>query len=447
MSGLAQRIGLGEPTHRAWALYDVASSAFFTVVVTALFPIYFGTVYVAREAPAGATEVVLEGFRADATGALAWTTTIALAVAAVLAPIVGAIADRAPVKKRGLATCALIGSGATISLAFVQPESWLPLAVAFAVANVGVAVSIVLYDSLLRHIATDAEIDRVSTAGYAIGYAGGGLLLAGLVALVLMPETFGLADAGTAVRVSFVAVGVWWLAFSIPLLRRVPEPPIAEQPGGGAVAGTFIQLARTLRELRKYRHATLFLVAFLLYSDGIGTIIRMATIYGQEIGLGTGALIGAILLVQVIGIPCTFGFGQIAGKVGPKPALYGALVAYIGVSVLGYFMSSAVHFFILAGIVGVVQGGCQALSRSLFATLIPRHKSAELFALFSVSEKMAGIFGPLVFGLAIVVFGSGRSAILSVILFFLAGAALLFTVDVEAGKQAARTAEAEAEAS
>ncbi|HET6610657.1 MAG TPA: MFS transporter, partial [Kofleriaceae bacterium] len=301
----------------------------------------------------------------------------------------------------------------------------------------------VLYDSILRHITTDEDIDRVSTAGFALGYAGGGVLLGVVVALILSPHTFGLGDAGAAVRLSFILVGTWWLAFTVPLLVRVPEPPVTERPPGGAVVGTIRQLWETLTELVRFRHAAVFLAAFLLYSDGIGTIIRMAVVYGKEIGLGRGALIGAVLVVQIIGIPCTFGFGQIAQRFGAKPALYFTLFAYICVSVLGFFMTSAIHFFILAGIVGMVQGGCQALSRSLFATLIPRQRAAEFFGLFSVSSKLAGIVGPFLFAVAIMAFGSSRAAILSVIVFFVAGALLLLTVDVEAGKRAALTAEAQ----
>jgi UMF1 family MFS transporter len=206
----------------------------------------------------------------------------------------------------------------------------------------------------------------------------------------------------------------------------------------------FTRIGHTLRELREYRQAFLLLVAFLIYNDGIGTIIRMAAPYGAEMGLPEGTLIGSLLVVQFVGIPFAFLFGMLAGRIGAKRSLYIALAVYIGITVTAYYMRTAADFFVLAVLVGTVMGGAQALSRSLFATMIPRHKSSEFFAFFGVFEKFAGIFGPGVFAVVISATGSGRNAILSVIPFFVAGAALLSLVDVEAGQRAAREAEARA---
>jgi UMF1 family MFS transporter len=203
-----------------------------------------------------------------------------------------------------------------------------------------------------------------------------------------------------------------------------------------------VRLGETFRELRGYRQAFLMLLAFLIYNDGIQTIIKMATAYGTEIGIPQGALISAILLVQFVGIPCTFLFGSLADWVGSRGAIFLGLLAYTAISILGYFMTTATHFFILAGLVGMVQGGTQALSRSLFASMIPQHKSGEFFGFFSIFEKFAGIFGPLIFALTIAVSGSSRNAILSVIAFFAVGAAILWTVDVAEGRRVAREAEA-----
>jgi UMF1 family MFS transporter len=302
----------------------------------------------------------------------------------------------------------------------------------------------VFYDSLLPHVAKPHELDRVSTAGYALGYLGGGVLLGISVALILQPHTFGISNAGTAIRLSFVMTAAWWLVFSIPLLVRVTEPEIPADRrahGAAAIRAGLSDLASAWRMLRQFPEAGKLLLAFLIYNDGIGTIIRMATAYGQEIGLAQGDLIVALLIVQFVGIPASFGFGYIAGWTGTRNAIIAGLAAYTGVSVLGYFMTSGLHFFLLAGLVGLIQGGVQALSRSLFASMIPRHRSSELFGLFAVFEKVAGIFGPAMFWLANGVFGSSRPAILAVMVFFLGGGLLLARVEVEAGQRAARDSE------
>jgi UMF1 family MFS transporter len=246
------------------------------------------------------------------------------------------------------------------------------------------------------------------------------------------------------VRLAFLSVAVWWVLFSLPLFRGVPEPPATiepdEQPGANSVVTAFSRLIETFRELRSYRQAFLMLLGFLIYNDGIQTIIKMATAYGTELGIGQNALIAAILLVQFIGIPCSFLFGMLAQRIGAKRAIFLGLLAYTAISVLGYFMKTAAHFFALAGLVGVVQGGTQALSRSLFASMIPQHKSGEFFGFFSVFEKFAGIFGPLIFAGTIAATGSSRNAILSIIAFFAVGALLLWRVDVAEGQRIARTA-------
>jgi len=236
--------------------------------------------------------------------------------------------------------------------------------------------------------------------------------------------------------------------FSIPLFRKVPEPPALhaahEHPGQGIVKISIARLGQTLRDMKLFKQTLLFLIAFFIYNDGIGTIIRMASIYGREIGIGPNTLIMALMLVQFVGIPFAFLFGIIADRIGAKRAIFISLAVYLGIAVLGYYMKSSRDFFILAILVGTVQGGSQALSRSLFTTMVPKHKSSEFFAFFSVFEKFAGILGPAVFTLVIGATGSSRGAILSLILFFLTGGALLAMVDVEKGQRAAREAEARA---
>jgi UMF1 family MFS transporter len=283
---------------------------------------------------------------------------------------------------------------------------------------------------------------------------GGGLLLALNLLWIQQPGMFGLPSgegltpeqASLPARLAFVSVGVWWLLFSLPILRRVPEPPRTleadEQPGASAFRIAFTRLGETVRELRGYKQAFLMMLAFTIYNDGIQTIIKMATVYGAEIGIGQSDLITAILLVQFIGIPCAFAFGAIAGKIGAKRSVFIGLTVYTGICIFAYFMKSAREFYILAILVGLVQGGTQALSRSMFATLIPKHKSGEFFGFFSVFEKFGGILGPLVFAVVINQFQSSQLAILSVIVFFIAGGLLLLGVDMEEGERTARAAEA-----
>jgi MFS transporter, UMF1 family len=436
-----QKLGLDRPELRAWAMYDWAASAMQTTIMVAVFPIYFVKVAGAGLAESGATQ------------RLATVNTLALVVIAILSPILGAVSDYRGDKKRPLAAFMVIGILAVLGMYFIERgdlglASWL-----FTISLIGVTGSFVFYEALLPHIARPDEIDRVSSAGYALGYVGGGILLALNLAWIQRPDWFGLphgpglspSEQTLPVRLAFLSVAVWWAVFAIPLFRRVPEPIRTLEPDerrdARPVRMAFVRLGETFRELRSYRQAFLMLLAFLIYNDGIQTIIKMATAYGTELGIGQSALIGAILLVQFVGIPCSFLFGTVAGRIGAKQALFLGLLIYTLISVLGYFMKTATHFYLLAALVGTVQGGTQALSRSLFASMIPQHKSGEFFGFFSVFEKFAGIFGPLIFAATIALSGSSRNAILSVILFFAVGALLLYPVNVVEGQRVARAAD------
>jgi UMF1 family MFS transporter len=424
---LLDRLGLGRRELRAWAMYDWANSAFQTTIVAAIFPIFF------QKFAAAGTPGPL------ATARFAWASTLAILIVAVVAPLLGAVADRAPVKKRLLAVFLGIGAIATAAMFFITRGGWLFALTLFVISNIGVAGSIVFYESLLPHIAGEQELDRVSTAGYALGYLGGGVLLAVNIVMMSHPGWFFLPDRETAVRASLASVAVWWMVFSIPLFRHVAEPPARAVDGDLAARHRMFGAARTLletlRELRRYRQAFLLLLAFLVYNDGIQTIIRMATTYGTEIGIDENAMIAALLLTQFIGVPFGFLFGFIAGRIGAKTSVFIGLMAYAVITVLGYFMSTAAHFFALAVLVGMVQGGTQALSRSLFASMIPRHKSSEFFAFFGVFERYAGILGPAVFAWVVAHTGTSRNAILSVLAFFIVGAAILAFVDVAEGRR------------
>ena len=436
MQQLLNRVGLGRRDLRAWAMYDWANSAFQTTIIAAVFPIYYQKV-----AAAGQPE-------AAAMSRFAWATTLAILIVAIIAPLLGAVADYTAVKKRLLAVFLAIGATATAAMYWIGRGDWQFALVLFVIGNVGVAGTIVFYESLLPHLVENQDLDRVSTAGYAVGYMGGGALLAINLMMIQKPAWFGIPDAGTATRLALASVAIWWVLFSIPLFRSVPEPVVRRETdestgGGNVLLGGAKRLLETFHELRRYRDAFVFLLAFLLYNDGIQTMIRMATLYGTQIGLPESAMITALLMTQFIGIPCAFVFGMVASRIGARTAVFAGLGVYVLITVLGYFMSTGAHFFALAGLVGMVQGGTQALSRSLFASMIPRHKSSEFFAFFSVFERYAGVLGPAIFAFVVERSGSGRSAILAVAVFFVVGGALLTLVDDKRGRLAARAAEAE----
>ena len=422
-------LGLHRPELRAWAMYDWANSAFLCTIITAVFPIYFAQV----------AAVDLEDSKATAIYATA--TTIALAIIAIMSPFLGALADYYALRKRLLGGFLALGICSTAGLGLVGPGDWKLGSILFILANIGASGSFVFYDSLLPHIANSKEIDRVSTAGYALGYLGGGLLLSLNLAWVMRPHWFGMGSPEIAMRWSFVSVAIWWGVFSIPLFRLVPEPSVQQKGEGSPIKVMFGRLRTTFRELNRYRHAFLMLLAFLIYNDGIGTIIRMANVYGTEIGLPSSAMVAAVLMVQFLGIPFTFAFGAVASRIGPRPAILFALCLYAVVSIVAFRMTTAREFFLLAILVAVAQGGCQALSRSLFASLIPEHKATEFFGFFAVAEKFAGVAGSAIFAGLVAGTGSGRLAVLSMVLFFVAGALILTRVDVDEGRRAAQEAE------
>lgn len=436
-----ERLALHDPRMRAWALYDWANSGMITVVVTAIFPIYYSQVVAAG----------IDPIRADARYSAA--TAVSLALIAVMAPFLGVLADQFRKKKALLGLFMSIGATAVAGMVFLQHGHWVAALALFVLANIGASGSFIFYDSLLPHVAPPETLDRLSLSGYALGYLGGGLLLGLNLAWIQRPDLFGLpsgeglspAQATLPTRLAFLSVAVWWVLFSVPLLRRVSEPPGAPRatPGAGvgSVRGTLRATLAALRELRSFPQATLMLVAFLVYNDGIATIFRMAAIYGDRVGIDRVHLIGAILSVQFLGIPFTLLFGVLARRLGAKPSILLALCVYTGTGLLAWRMDSTVEFYTLAFMIAMVQGGAQALSRSLFASLIPRQKSAAFFSLFAVLDRFSGVLGPAIFSLTLVWSGSIRTAILPLTAMFLVGGALLTRVDLKSGRAQARAAE------
>ena len=396
-----------------WALYDWANSAFTTTVLAGFFPVFFKHTY-SRGQPA----VVV-------TNRLATASSLAILAVVVLSPVMGAIADRRAWRKRALAVGMLLGSVTTALLAFIAPGQWLQAAVVFALANIGFLLSCVFYDSLLVTVAEENERDRVSALGYALGYLGGGLLFLINVVMVLKPGLFHIRDADQAVRLSFLSVAIWWLVFSWPILRHVKEPPAATAAGA---SGVWAQLWHTAKNIPKQRDLFLFLVAFWLYIDGVGTVIRMALDYGASIGLATTHLITALLLTQFIGFPAAILFGRLGERWSAKKSVLLGIVVYAGVTLLATRMHSAAEFYILAATVGLVQGGVQSLSRSIYSRLIPAQQSSEYFAFYGVLDKSAAFLGPLLMGWVGLLSGNSRQGILSLLILFVAGGWLLMKV-------------------
>ena len=420
------RVGLVTPEQRAWAWYDWANSVYFTTVITAVFPSFYATYAAAGLEPA------------QATARYGLITTVSVAVVAIVSPILGALADYSGIKKKLLAVFMGIGVLACASMVFITEGDIALASLLFFLGNIGVSGSLVFYDSLLPHVAKPEETDRVSAAGYAMGYVSGGVMLLINLAWILQPERFGFDNNVSAIRASFVAVAVWWAVFSLPLFKTVAEPAA---PEGGhrrvAIGAAFSRLARTLREIRKYRHAFLMFVAMLLYQDGIQTIIRMAGVYGAEVGIEQTSQIAAFVMVQFVGIPFAFLFGALGSRIGTKRCIFIAIAVYALATVLAYFMTSVVHFFILAFLIATVQGGAQALSRALFARLIPQDRTSEFFGFFAVAERFATVFGPAIFTLSVMLTGRSHSAILAILGLFVAGAAVLSMVDEQEGMRAA----------
>lgn len=430
---LLERLALHRPELRAWVLYDWANSAMWTVVITVVFPVFYG-------------KVAAVGFTEDEIRRQFGLVTMgAMLVAALIGPVLGAMADHAPIKKKLFAIFFALGVASTAALFFLRTGDWILAGVLFALANIGISTSFVFYDTFLPHLARRGEADRLSTTGFAAGYLGGGLCLALCVALIRWDVTLGIDEPdGLSARVGFLLVAVWWLVFTIPFLRRVREPRLGSEALSGpalSVIGlfraSFSRIGETLRELKHYRQALLLLLAFLLYSDGIGTVNRMAVVFAMSVKMLDDRAVEAMLAVQFVAVPFAILFGKLSDRIGAKKGILIALVGYVGVCVWASRMESTWDFIGIMLIVATVQGGSQALSRSLFSTMIPKRKAGEFFGLFSTLDKFAGILGPLLFSLA----PSIRTAALWVIGLFVAGGVILAFVDVEEGRRAANAKE------
>ncbi|MCX7717239.1 MAG: MFS transporter [Candidatus Sumerlaeaceae bacterium] len=400
-----------------WALYDWGNSAFATTVMAGFFPVFY------KQHLRGQVEPTTSTFELGLFNALA-----SLAVV-LMAPALGAIADLGRTKKPMLAAWAGIGILATAGLGLAGDYGWLLAGSLYALGVVGFSASNIFYDAMIISVAEGRRTDAVSAFGFALGYLGGGLLFALNVLMTLKPGWFGLPDSAAAVRVSFLTVAAWWALFSLPLLVLVPERA-PRQGAGWATAARMgiVRLVRTIAGIRGMRNIALFLVAYYFYIDGVSTIIKMAVDYGLALGFPARSLILALLLVQFVGFPAAIAFGWLGERFGTRRAILTGLAIYVGITVWGVAMRDETDFYLLAVAVGCVQGGVQSLSRSMFARLIPQRKSAELFGFYNMMGKFATLLGPILVGVTARVSGSSRLSLLSIIILFLAGGALLLCV-------------------
>ena len=454
---------------RGWVLYDFAESTFSTSILVAILPIYFLTIardpaavnffgdiainkvdaawslisYVRSSAvvPAGSDLTFsLFGIQITTAASSLWGYIISISTltVALISPVLGAIADCSGTKKRFLAFFAFIGAFFSGMLVFVGQGDYLMASAFFMLANIGSAAGNVFYNALLPDVADSDSMDWVSGRGFSMGYLGGGLLLIINLLMIQQHELFGIPTVEWATRLCFVSVGIWWALFTLPILLWVHEYGTPAKSRGMYVRTGFQRIGKTLKKLRKLPDLLLFFLAYLIYNDGIQTVIVMATPFGKEVlDLDEATLIGTLLMIQIIGIPGSLAFGRLAQYWGAKRTVMLSLVIWSGVVIYAWQMTSGLEFWILGGLVGVVLGGSQAISRSLYAVLIPKRQAAEFYGFLSFSSRFASFIGPLVFALTRDITGSMRSSILVLIAFFLIGSGILSIVNVRRGREAA----------
>jgi UMF1 family MFS transporter len=411
---------LGRPREvLAWAFYDWANSAFATVVIAGFFPLFFKQYWSIGVDPTVST------FR------LGVANSVASLLVLLVAPVLGAIADRGSLKKGFLSTFALAGVVCTAGLYFVGQGQWQLAVLCYVGGGIGFAAGNIFYDALIFEVSDRRRLDLISGAGFALGYLGGGLVFAFCVALTLWPETFGLADQGAAVRVAFLITAGWWALFTIPLLAVVRETRVPQVPGAGRLVGLgFRRVAATLGKIGRQRDAFLFLAAYWLYIDAVDTIVRMAVDYGMALGFDAGDLITALLVTQFVGFPAALAFGWLGSRIGPKRGIFIGIGVYMVITLWGYRMQETWEFYAIAVVIGLVQGGVQALSRSLFARLIPEGGAAEYFGFYNLVGKFAAVIGPMLMGVVAVAAGDNRVSLLSLLVLFALGALILTRVRV-----------------
>ena len=400
----------------SWALVDWGNSAFATVCMAAVLPVFYKTV-----AAKGVPNVL-------STAYWAYANFLAAFIIALFSPFLGAIADSSSYRKKFFVIFTFLGSIGTFIISLTGEGDYIWVALLYILGTIGFSGSEVFYNSFLPLITSPDRRDKLSAYGYALGYLGGGVLLAFDISVILFPSVFGVSSTLSATKFSFITVSLWWILFSMPFILIVKEKALIAESTVFSIKSKVKEFLKTFYDIVKRPEAFKFLLAFWLYNDGIVTIIKMATAYGVEIGIESKDLIVAILLTQFVAFPFTVIFGHITKRMKTKHAIFIALIVYMGITFWGAFMKTAFEFYILAILVGTVQGGAQSLSRSLYSRLIPKEKSAQFFGLYALSSKFSTILGPLLFGIVAQFTGTGRYAIFVLIVFFIIGGIILLNV-------------------
>jgi UMF1 family MFS transporter len=407
----------------AWALYDWANSAFALSVLAVLFPLFLGSYWSAGDSGA------------QVTARLAWITAASSAVVSILAPVFGTIADAGGYRKRFLLVLALIGASMTAILGLVGEGNW-PWALGlYLLASFGFYSSTVFYDSLIIDVTETRYYSFVSSLGFSLGYLGGATLLALHVWMLTSPGTFGLASVNDAMRIAFVSVGVWWAVFLLPLIAFVPEHRSGIVVAKGVIRAAYSELKSTISEVRRYRNIVVFLMAYCLYIGGVFTVIFMAANYGQRLGFSQQDLVKALMITNFVGFPATLLYGIFGHNFGPKAGIYFALAVYVAISSWAAFMTNVQQFYVMAIIIGCVQGGVQGLSRSLYAALIPPEQPGEFFGFYNMVTKVSHVIGPVLVGLAATFSDEPKFVLLALLPLFIVGALLLRLIPAVATRQ------------
>lgn len=412
----------------AWCMYDWANSAFILTVITAVLPIYFATSLVPESG------IEIGGTVYSATALWGFAISAAGMFVFLFAPVLGAIADYTTSKKKFLMAFCYAGCAATVGLYFCEPGEVTLTITLIIIAKIGFIGGNIFYDAFLPEIASPEKTDWVSGKGFAYGYIGGGLQLVMALALITFHDSFGM-DKQLAVRIGLAFSGVWWGGFAVITfmwLREQPKPQKTVRRPIAVIKTGVMRIVHTMRQIRTLKPLVIFLIAFMLYNEGIQTVIVMATIYGeQELKFTSSTLMLTLLIVQAVAMAGALGFSKLAGRIGTKPAVIVSLLIWCCVVIYAYFLTTPQEYLIMGVLVGLVLGGSQALSRSLYAAMIPKNAAAEFFGFYSVFTRFSSIWGPMVFGLIQVWTGNARLSIISLIVFFILGIVMLFFVDTK----------------
>ena len=411
-----------------WCLYDWANSAFATVILAAVLPVYF----VALVPESGAV-IGFGSWQHSLSASALWGygVSASMIVVAVLAPWLGALADNRGLHKQLLVLCCICGAFATSLLFLLSHGQYLAAIALFIIGNIGFSGGNIFYNAYLTIISAPGETDQLSARGYATGYVGGGLMLLVVFLMIQFSEPLGFADRGEATRFGFLLTGLWWFLFALPTFKLLP----ATEPVPRPRSNPFRTYLNSFRDILRYRDLCLFLLAFLFYNDGIQTVIAISAIFArEELGLGQGTILGCFLMIQFLAMPGALLFGRLAKQFSAKQAIMACLVLFTLVCGYAYQMQSSLEFWLLGGVIALILGGSQAISRSLFASMAPEQRSAEFFGFYSISARFAAILGPLTFALVTDLSGSARGAILTLAIFFIAGGIILMRVNVERGR-------------